>query len=103
MPDLSSDLVLVTHVCVFWYRGRECGGDAGSSLGLEARASAWSPLRLSIDLEQSLGRQEPGCARKGKGGKNGSKICRGRSVEGWARRLHFFCRGGPFPRRGTEK
>src|ERR1700685_3024546 len=31
----------------------------------------------------------PGCARKGKGGKNGSKICRGRRVERPARRSRF--------------
>src|SRR3954470_10046064 len=44
---------------------------------------AWCPARRSIDLEQSLGPQEPGCARTREHGHEG---CRHRRLEGSARR-----------------
>src|SRR3954471_22281278 len=54
---------------------------------------AWCPARRSIDLEQSLGPQEPGCARTREHGHEG---CRHRRLEGSARRSrlggrHPFC------------
>src|SRR6476659_1119147 len=55
---------------------------------------AWCPARRSIDLEQSLGPQEPGCARTSEHGHEG---CRHRRLEGSARRSplagrHRLCR-----------
>src|SRR5215217_1223643 len=55
---------------------------------------AWCPARRSIDLEQSLGPQEPGCARTREHGHEG---CRHRRLEGSARRSrlagrHRLCR-----------